>query len=86
MSTLQSSQESTGGHSTNVWRRFADVSLKTCPECAGVIQRLLGAGAAVLFKGSGFHATDYRQPQTRCGQDRPCCGWATTCDTPPCND
>lgn len=28
MSTLQGLQESTDGHSINVWRRFADVLLK----------------------------------------------------------
>lgn len=35
--------------------------LKKCPECGKKkLQRLLGTGAAVMFKGSGFYQTDYR--------------------------
>lgn len=41
---------------------------KTCPEelCQakpwgkGKVKRLLGAGAGLIFKGSGFYITDYR--------------------------
>ena len=32
-----------------------------CPECrAATLRRKIGAGAAILFKGSGFYQTDYR--------------------------
>ena len=35
--------------------------LKKCPECGKLsLKRLIGSGAAVLFKGSGFYTTDYR--------------------------
>lgn len=35
--------------------------LKKCPECGKKkLQRLLGTGSAVVFKGSGFYQTDYR--------------------------
>ena len=34
---------------------------KKCPECAKLqLKRLIGAGSAVMFKGSGFYETDYR--------------------------
>ena len=33
--------------------------VKTCPECGGPVQRMLGIGSAVIFKGPGFYATDY---------------------------
>ncbi len=34
---------------------------KKCPECAKMtLERLIGTGAAVIFKGSGFYETDYR--------------------------
>jgi len=34
---------------------------KKCPECGKLqLERLIGTGAAVLFKGSGFYETDYR--------------------------
>ena len=32
-----------------------------CPECGKLkLQRLLGTGAGLIFKGSGFYETDYR--------------------------
>ncbi len=34
--------------------------LEECPECAGKLKRLIGAGAGLIFKGSGFYITDYR--------------------------
>ncbi|MDE0685814.1 MAG: zinc ribbon domain-containing protein [Candidatus Poribacteria bacterium] len=34
--------------------------LEECPECGGKVKRLIGAGAGLIFKGSGFYATDYR--------------------------
>ena len=34
---------------------------KKCPECGKMaLERLIGTGAAVMFKGSGFYETDYR--------------------------
>jgi len=36
-------------------------SLKKCPECGkNHLRRLIGPGAGLIFKGSGFYATDYR--------------------------
>ncbi|MFN0011361.1 MAG: FmdB family zinc ribbon protein [Phycisphaerales bacterium] len=35
--------------------------IRTCPECGKkTLERLIGTGAALLFKGSGFYQTDYR--------------------------
>jgi len=34
---------------------------RKCPQCGELkLKRLIGAGAAVVFKGSGFYQTDYR--------------------------
>ncbi len=34
---------------------------KKCPKCKKLkLRRLIGTGAAVVFKGSGFYQTDYR--------------------------
>ncbi|MFW6107354.1 MAG: FmdB family zinc ribbon protein [bacterium] len=63
--------------------------LRTCPDCGGPAKRLLGTGGAVIFKGSGFHATDYRRGSastTRCGRAQTCCGRDTPCDRPPCDE
>ena len=36
-------------------------NLKKCPECGKMsLQKLIGAGSGIIFKGSGFYETDYR--------------------------
>ncbi len=32
-----------------------------CQECGGKVQRVIGGGAGIVFKGSGFYVTDYRK-------------------------
>jgi predicted nucleic acid-binding Zn ribbon protein len=47
---------------------MSDAALKTCPKelCGmkkwgkGRVKRAIGAGAGLIFKGSGFYITDYR--------------------------
>ncbi|MCD4699603.1 MAG: zinc ribbon domain-containing protein [Phycisphaerae bacterium] len=35
--------------------------IKKCPQCGkSRVRRLIGAGAGIIFKGSGFYQTDYR--------------------------
>lgn len=35
--------------------------LRKCPECGkNKLRRLIGTGAGIIFKGSGFYETDYR--------------------------
>lgn len=35
--------------------------LTKCPECGkSGLKRLIGSGAGIIFKGSGFYCTDYR--------------------------
>ena len=37
-----------------------DESLKNCPKCKkDKLQRLIGAGSGLIFKGTGFYITDY---------------------------
>ena len=51
-----------------VFQSMKDPVLKTCPkeQCRqkkwgkGKVRRLLGTGAGLIFKGSGFYTTDYR--------------------------
>jgi putative FmdB family regulatory protein len=45
-----------------------DKPLKTCPECKGrKVKRLIGTGAGIIFKGSGFYETDYRSDSYKKG-------------------
>ena len=40
---------------------FSEAKLTKCPKCKKKkLHRLIGTGAAILFKGSGFYETDYR--------------------------
>lgn len=47
----------------NQFEKFQGITappLEECPECSGKVKRLIGAGAGLIFKGSGFYITDYR--------------------------
>lgn len=48
-------------HEFEHYQSMKDKPLKKCPECGkSALERLIGTGAAVIFKGSGFYQTDYR--------------------------
>src|ERR1700694_3539934 len=48
-------------HHFDELQSFREAPLKKCPKCKKKkLQRLLGAGAAIIFKGAGFYQTDYR--------------------------
>ncbi|MDD5707485.1 MAG: zinc ribbon domain-containing protein [Kiritimatiellae bacterium] len=49
------------GHTFEKFQSITDERLKKCPVCGKLrLKRLLGTGAGVIFKGSGFYQTDYR--------------------------
>jgi putative FmdB family regulatory protein len=50
------------GHRYEVFQSMKDDRLTDCPleTCDGSVKRLLGTGAGIIFKGSGFYETDYR--------------------------
>jgi predicted nucleic acid-binding Zn ribbon protein len=38
--------------------------LRKCPKCGKhKLARLIGAGGGIIFRGSGFYATDYRKQE-----------------------
>ena len=48
-------------HSFEVFESITAEPQKKCPKCKkSKLRRLFGAGAGVVFKGSGFYQTDYR--------------------------
>lgn len=49
------------GHEFELFQQMSAPVKKKCPECGKLkLHRLIGTGAGVLFKGSGFYETDYR--------------------------
>src|SRR5690242_15869961 len=48
----------------NTWEQFQSITaapVKRCPKCGkNKARRLIGTGAGLIFKGSGFYITDYR--------------------------
>jgi putative FmdB family regulatory protein len=49
------------GHRFEEFQSMSAKALRKCPACKkSALQRLIGAGAGVIFKGSGFYQTDYR--------------------------
>ena len=73
------------GHVFERFQAMTAAPLATCPQCKGPVKRVIGAGAAILMKGSGSRATDGgRSTSPACGRDAPCCGREIPCDTKPC--
>jgi len=48
-------------HRFELFQSITAVPERKCPECKRLkLRRLIGPGAAIVFKGSGFYSTDYR--------------------------
>ncbi len=43
------------------FQSMKDEPIEKCPKCGGKVQRLIGAGSGMIFKGSGFYLTDYKK-------------------------
>lgn len=56
------------GHAFELFQSITDKVKRTCPECKKrKLRRLIGTGAAIMFKGSGFYQTDYRSESYKKG-------------------
>lgn len=51
-------------HRFEALQSMTDEPLSKCPKCGKKVKRLISSGAGVIFKGSGFYATDYRKGTT----------------------
>lgn len=50
------------GHLFEHFQSISASHLKKCPACGKLkLKRLLGSGAGIIFKGTGFYQTDYRK-------------------------
>ena len=80
-------------HRFDFFQSMTEKRLTKCPKCQKEsLQRLIGAGAGVIFKGSGFYETDYKKKEPLKTQESkkesPCAGTCsnTSCPANPQND
>ncbi|HOK76466.1 MAG TPA: zinc ribbon domain-containing protein [Verrucomicrobiota bacterium] len=60
-------------------QNMSDPRVKVCPKCGRPVRRLIGAGAGLIFKGSGDSAScSFEQTGSTC------CGRNERCDSPAC--
>lgn len=49
------------GHEFEAFQSMKDEPLTKCPKCKKTgVKRLVGGGAGLIFKGTGFYITDYK--------------------------
>lgn len=75
------------GHATEIFQSFSEKPKRKCPECGALkLKRLIGSGAGVIFKGSGFYETDYRsdsyKSDAKKDKDGDCSGNPKACNGP----
>ncbi|MCK5114235.1 MAG: zinc ribbon domain-containing protein [Phycisphaerae bacterium] len=73
------------GHSFEKFQSITASAIKKCPECKkNKVKRLIGTGAGIIFKGSGFYHTDYRNDSYKADAKKdtappPDCGSSDAC-------
>ncbi len=69
-------------HQFELFQYIKESPKRKCPECGKMkLRRLIGPGAALVFKGSGFYKTDYRSESYKSGESK-----AKKNDTPKSKD
>lgn len=53
------------GHRFAVEQSMLDKPLRKCPKCGGKLEKLLPQKLNLIFKGSGFYITDYKNKQQK---------------------
>lgn len=61
------------GHAFEAFQKITDNPLKNCPKCNKQVKRLISSGGGIIFKGSGFYATDYRKKTKGDKPEAPSC-------------
>ncbi|MEO8210461.1 MAG: zinc ribbon domain-containing protein [bacterium] len=58
------------GHEFEIYQSMKDEKLTKCPSCGQeTLKRLIGSGGGLIFKGSGFYLTDYKNKPAESPKD-----------------
>lgn len=58
------------GHLFEEFQKIDDDPIEICPVCKGKVQRLITGGTGLIFKGSGFYITDYKDKNKDSGDKK----------------
>ncbi len=68
-----------------VFQKITDETLKQCPNCGGQVKRLIGKGVGLIFKGSGFYQTDYKNKSASQPKSNDASSTCQSCNNSSCN-
>ena len=53
------------------FQSMSDAPKKECPECKkNSLRRVISGGTGLIFKGSGYYLTDYKNKKTQSSEDK----------------
>ncbi|MFQ6677900.1 MAG: FmdB family zinc ribbon protein [Fidelibacterota bacterium] len=52
------------GHIFEIFQSMSDPSVEECPSCHGQVRRVVSGGTGLIFKGSGYYLTDYKNKKS----------------------
>ena len=71
----------------DLFQKITAKPITKCKYCGGKVDRLIGAGSGIIFKGSGFYATDYKnkgqKDKDRKNNPPPCPAKGASCSSCP---
>ena len=48
---------------SSYFQKMSESPISSCENCGGEVKRLITGGTGLIFKGSGFYLTDYKNSQ-----------------------
>jgi putative FmdB family regulatory protein len=55
------------GTTFEIFQSMSDDALKTCPDTGQPVKRIISGGSGLVFKGTGFYVTDYKNNGSKNG-------------------
>ena len=53
------------------FQSMSDAPIKECPECKkNSLRRVISGGTGLIFKGSGYYLTDYKNKKTQSSENK----------------